>query len=290
MKRSIAVAVAVAVALAVCLASNATPIVGEEADEGTTLVGRVRDFLAGRPPDFEGVIRVDPGIVEERLGPDGRPVYAHGETGTATTSGSRNFDLWYHDVPGINRARGIELQLSPVLSSEPPVHQYANPQFFPIDGQLLGNEGREHNHHFTVEFHHLFTYGGGETFTFWGDDDVWVFINGILAVDLGGVHGAMEATLDLDAEAERLGIEPGGTYPFDFFFAERHTTESRFQVQTTLALRPDPSFDPCVETTLAPEAVPSFTAPPADAQQIVPSPAPAVDDPCSRDAVRSPSP
>ncbi len=272
---------AVAMAVAVCLLSNPTLAVAEEVGEETALVGRVRDFLAGRPPDFEGIIAEDPGIVEERLGPDGRPVYAHGEAGTATTSGPGDFVLWYHDVPGINRARGIELPLTRVLSSEPPVYQYANPKFFPIDGQLLGNEGREHNYHFTVEFHHLFTYGGGETFTFWGDDDVWVFINGILAVDLGGVHGAMEATLDLDAEAERLGIEPGETYPFDFFFAERHTTESRFQVQTTLAFRPDPSFDPCDEVALAPEAVPSFAPPPpSGTEPAIPSPVPATDDPC----------
>lgn len=263
-----------------CLALGAAPITAGDDDDGTVLVGRVRDFRAGQPPDFEGVIAADPGIVEERLGQDGRPVYAHGEAGTATTSGARDFDLWYHDVPGVNRGRGITLELSRVLGSEPAKYQYANPEFFPIDGQLLGNEGRKHNFHFTVEFHHLFTYGGGETFTFWGDDDVWVFINGILAVDLGGVHGAMEATLDLDAEAERLGIEPGGTYPFDLFFAERHTTESRFQVETTLALRPDASFDPCLEISLAPDAAPSFTAPSPGTEPPTSPPVPATDDPC----------
>ena len=38
----------------------------------------------------------------------------------------------------------------------------------------------------------------------------------------------------LDQEAARLGITKGQTYAFDFFFAERHTVESNFRLETTL--------------------------------------------------------
>jgi fibro-slime domain-containing protein len=79
-----------------------------------------------------------------------------------------------------------------------------------------------------------FKYNGGEVFTFRGDDDLWVFVNGKLGLDLGGVHGALEGTLDLDANAARLGVTPGNVYALDFFQAERHTSESNFRIETNL--------------------------------------------------------
>ena len=38
--------------------------------------------------------------------------------------------------------------------------------------------------------------------------------------------------VDLDASAESLGLVRGESYPFDLFHAERHTLESRFQMDT----------------------------------------------------------
>ena len=92
-----------------------------------------------------------------------------------------------------------------------------------------------HNYHFTYEIHAEFTYEGGEVFTFTGDDDLFTFINGKLAIDLGGVHGPQTATIDLDQEADNLGIIVGGTYALDFFFAERHTSMSNFRIDTTIS-------------------------------------------------------
>ena len=106
--------------------------------------------------------------------------------------------------------------------------------FFPVDDKGFGNQNRNHNFHFTTELHTQFKYAGGETFHFTGDDDVWVYINGKLAIDLGGVHGAEDAEVNLDAKSSELGIETGKIYPLDLFQAERHTSESNFRVETNL--------------------------------------------------------
>jgi fibro-slime domain-containing protein len=106
--------------------------------------------------------------------------------------------------------------------------------FFPIDDQGFGNEGRENNFHFTTELHMKFRYKGGELFSFTGNDDLWVFVNDRLAIDLGGLHSAQTDVIDLDARAVELGIALGNEYALDLFHAERHTNASKFMVQSTL--------------------------------------------------------
>ena len=117
----------------------------------------------------------------------------------------------------------------------PGLFVFDSDSFFPIDGLARGNEGNPHNYHFTSEIHTQFRYDGGEKFTFAGDDDVWVFINGKLAIDLGGVHAREASTVDLDARSVELGITPGRSYTMDIFHAERHTVESNFRISTNIA-------------------------------------------------------
>lgn len=200
---------------------------GQGMDCDRTLTAIVRDFPDSHP-DMEGETGVDPGIVEDQLGPDGLPAYAGP---TPTTTDQAAFDLWYRTTPNEN----VELERDiALLEMTPGVFSFDDGEFFPIDGDGLGNEGREHNYHFTLELRTEFIYEGGEVFTFRGDDDLFVFINEQLALDLGGVHGPLEGTIDLDAQAADLGISPGQKYSLDFFFAERHTTQSNFRIETTI--------------------------------------------------------
>jgi fibro-slime domain-containing protein len=198
-----------------------------------SLRGYVRDFHKTFPdmePAHSGKSdnADDKGIVKAKLGEDRKPVYAGADTGTVTTTGPDNFDMWFRDVEKVNV--GKELPLAFVGPDNAGVYTYDNQLFFPIDGELFGNEGNSHNYHFTFELHTTFTYKGGEKFTFTGDDDVFTYINGDLVVNLGGIHGAESTTVVLD----ELGLTRGNTYPLDFFFAERHVTESHFRIDTSL--------------------------------------------------------
>lgn len=190
------------------------------------LTGVVRDFHSTHP-DMESALGDDPGIVESLLGADDKPVYAGL---TQTTHGKAAFDQWYRDMPGVNLSTSLTLPLARSGSEL----SYSDGTFFPIDGQLFGNEGNAHNFHFTFEVKSQFRYLGGELFTFTGDDDLWVFINRRLAIDLGGVHGTTSQTVSLDAKATELGIVVGQVYSFHLFFAERHTSGSSFRLETSI--------------------------------------------------------
>lgn len=206
-----------------------------------TLTGTIRDFssvksnLPTSHPDFETDTfdehNVEKGIVGPVLGADNKPIYVGGTGAIKSTNGKAAFDKWYANDHPANAQKPFSITLTKI-SSNPDVFRYDNQAFFPIDNELLGNEGNAHNFHFTYELSTQFTYQGGEVFTFIGDDDLWVFIDGKLVIDLGGIHTQQTGTVKLDD----LGLTIGTNYSLRLFFAERHTTESHFRIDTSILL------------------------------------------------------
>lgn len=213
-----------------------------------------RDFNQTHP-DFE---RSFPGdgvrlnLISPMLGPDNKPVFASSRgclaqqrTQTCRTdynvtqdviTSATTFDQWYRDVPNVNQTfeRELELTQNPTTG----LYEYASSDFFPLaptDGFGITPQGQGKNFLFTTEIHLTFTYVAGQRFTFRGDDDLWIFINGRLALDLGSTHGVEEGTIDFDAQATALGIRPRQNYAMDIFHAERHTNASNFTVETNIA-------------------------------------------------------
>jgi fibro-slime domain-containing protein len=212
---------------------------------GPNLTGLVRDFRAkeekGGHPDFEAFAGADAsvGIVEDLLGPDQKPVYkppadmplVDPKYGQQTTD-KEHYDQWYRNTDGVNEA--IEFTV-PLKAGANGISTYDNGNFFPIDGQGFGDYKKSgHNFHFTFELHTEFAYKGGEVFKFTGDDDLWVFVNGHLGIDLGGLHPERSQSISLDKVADAFGLEIGKTYALDLFHAERHTAASHFRVETSI--------------------------------------------------------
>lgn len=208
---------------------------------GTQILGVVRDFKGSNETnghsDFEHFSGGDisEGIVNLILGTDQKPVYS--STGSfidpnygQQTTTKTNFDQWYRNSE-INKSYVIYLYFEPNQG----ILTFHSNLFFPLDNFGFGNGPNSHNFGFTTEIHTRFDYNGGEEFNFVGDDDVWVFINNILAIDLGGVHQPVSKSVSLDDEADKLNIQIGKNYSLDLFHAERHTVESNFRVDTNLS-------------------------------------------------------
>ncbi|MDB5049060.1 MAG: fibro-slime family protein [Fibrobacteres bacterium] len=232
--------------------------------QSKTIPITIRDFNASHA-DFEetkGTCGVDgngvKGMVQDTLDAQHKPI-------KAANSPCPNYDIhtWFRDDPAVNRRYCLDLPLDQVANA---VNTFQTParfaqDYFPIDSVpdpnpphnpikapdpvTPGKAGETfaggHNFHFCMEMHATFKYRGGEVFDFKGDDDLWVFVNNHLALDLGGLQNNGAGQVNLDAQKDALKIAVDNYYNFDFFFCERQTTGSHLQVTSSIDIIPPPA-------------------------------------------------
>ena len=183
-----------------------------------------------------------PGMVERQLDANGKPVIS-----SATPCRVADFN-WFTTEPVLDQYINAICYDLKLTKNSDGMFELDTGFFFPADSFKylddlntvpnprydIGVDGNdnEHNFYFTVEIDAQFEYIKGQRFYFRGDDDVWVFIDNRLVVDLGGIHNPMEGAVNLDT----LGLTVGNTYGFKMFFCERNMPGSSFRMFTSINL------------------------------------------------------
>jgi fibro-slime domain-containing protein len=134
-------------------------------------------------------------------------------------------------------------------------------QFYPIDGlgydAILGDttdktdspyekdkngnitatvRPEDPNGSYTLRGEAQFVYQDNLYFEFSGDDDVYMYVNGVLALDLGGAHGICTKRVNLKDVAAKCHLTPGEVATFTFFYMERNSDASNFKIETNMEL------------------------------------------------------
>ena len=201
------------------------------------------DFSRQHPYSYNDEL----GIVISELGLDGLPVYNTCEKSEIT---KESFDMWFRDYPGINKTIHKTLTLMPTKNI---LWCYTSKSFLPlnINEGFGGDKGNNRNVNFTAIMTFYFVYTGNNYLICSSDDDMWVFINGKLAIDLGGLHDDMASKIELSSETksqsvkekefiykynDKFGLIEGQRVEVKIFKAERAFGGSSFTVSSSTDL------------------------------------------------------
>jgi len=187
------------------------------------------------------------GLVKTELGADGLPVWS-GKTDCDIYGAADTPHDWFKKDPVVKNDTCITENLTLQSSgADAGYYKFASSSYFPLNKFNNPNNPTYPagpNFGFCLHAKASFEYVQGLQFKFTGDDDVWVFIDKKLALDLGGQHGPVSGSIPLDSR----GLSEGKAYQFDMFYCERHASGSNILVQTTMNLVPtlDYRFDSTV--------------------------------------------
>ena len=143
-----------------------------------------------------------------------------------------SFAEWFHASPN-----SITLPTSVPLSKVGTLWQYDSMAFYPTSGQGYDKGGTvDSKNYFGSRCSSKFVYKGGETFVWRGNDDMWVFVNGKLMIDAGGIHNAKKTEeAEYTVNMDDFSLTKGCRVDIRLFFADRCSrTGSNFRIQTSM--------------------------------------------------------
>jgi fibro-slime domain-containing protein len=138
----------------------------------------------------------------------------------------------FFPVDGKGLAPGCTGTSSAVANTTAPCSRAQIPPDYGGTAWPYETSGAYHNFSFTTEIRYWFYYDAGQAYQldFQGDDDVWVFVNRQLAVDLGGIHTPVAGSFQLPRDASKFNLTSGNVYEIAIFQAERQTYGSTFKL------------------------------------------------------------